>query len=258
MRKNLRRFVNLSVTGFLSMFFVFALIPKLFAQVNVDSFTYLSSLLADGAQSGLTIQISTPTIISTANYNGCGQTKTIIGMTDVTDGSVLDGNGHFGIYGSGNGQNIYLNSITMCNFQNSTDTAPSWDQKNGTALFFQNGANVYLNGNINITSNTISGGGGDFASNGGDCAGICINMSDLFTSSGTINFIYNRSLDVSGSALYFNGSNLNFYNNTVLFQDNEAGDEGAALWAWENANLYFINSSVNFFGKQSRSGFTEN
>ena len=31
-----------------------------------------------------------------------------------------------------------------------------------------------------------------------------------------------------------------------MFQDNGSGDEGAALWAWEYAQLYFTNSSVTF------------
>jgi hypothetical protein len=168
MRKNLRHFVSLSVTSLLSMLFVFALIPKLFAQtVRVGSFTYFSSLLADNSQSGITIQIITPTIISGDNYNGCGQTKTIIGMAD---GSVLDGvDTYYGIYGSGGGQNIYLSNITMCNFRNSATAAPSWDQKNG--------ANVYLNGNVNIISNTISGGGGSFGDRG---RGLCRHMYKWF------------------------------------------------------------------------------
>jgi predicted outer membrane repeat protein len=82
--------------------------------------------------------------------------------------------------------------------------------------------------------------------NGGDCAGVCINKSYLYASSVTINFIANISSDASGAALYFNGSAVRFFNDKILFQDNEAGDEGAALWAWDGAQLYFINSSITF------------
>jgi hypothetical protein len=32
----------------------------------------------------------------------------------------------------------------------------------------------------------------------------------------------------------------------VLFQDNEAGDEGAALWAWDGDSIHFVNSVVTF------------
>lgn len=75
---------------------------------------------------------------------------------------------------------------------------------------------------------------------------MCMNGSNLYASSITINFIANKSSDASGSALYFNGSEVIFFNDKILFQDNEAGDEGAALWAWDNARLSFTNSSVTF------------
>jgi predicted outer membrane repeat protein len=75
---------------------------------------------------------------------------------------------------------------------------------------------------------------------------VCINNGELYASSVTINFIANISSDASGAALYFNSSKVNFFNDKILFQDNGAGDEGADLWAWDNAHLYFINSSVTF------------
>jgi hypothetical protein len=39
---------------------------------------------------------------------------------------------------------------------------------------------------------------------------------------------------------------LIFFNDKdkILFQDNEVGDEDTTLWAWNNAQLYFINSSI--------------
>ncbi|MDR0398356.1 MAG: hypothetical protein LBH33_00915 [Endomicrobium sp.] len=216
--------------------------PKTFAQVQVSSFSYLSTLLADGSQSGIQIQIDTPTIVSVANYSGCGGTKYITGLPDI---SVLDGNGFFGIYGNYGGQELHLSSITLCNFYKTASPALG-DQKNGATLFFQNGAKLYFDGNVNIISNTISDGGGDFQNSGGDGAGVCINNSELYASSVTMNFIANISSDASGAALYFNSSKVNFFNDKILFQDNGAGDEGGALWAWDNAQLYFINSSVTF------------
>jgi predicted outer membrane repeat protein len=245
MREILKYFVKNVSSCFLriliSLLFVSLFIPKLFAQptIHVSSFSYLSSLLADYSQSGIQISIDTPTIVSERNYDGCGGQKYITGSPDI---SVLDGNRFSGIYGEGD-RVLHLSSITLCNFYK---TAALSDRKNGATLFFQYNAKLYFDGNVNIISNTITGGGGSFDSNGGDCAGVCVNYGELHASSATINFIANISSDASGAALYFNDSKVDFFNTNILFQDNGSGDEGAALWAWENAQLYFTNSSVTF------------
>ncbi|MDR1244694.1 MAG: hypothetical protein LBJ98_01795, partial [Endomicrobium sp.] len=226
----------------ISLLFVSLFIPKLFAQptIHVSSFSYLNSLLADYGQTGIRISIDTPTIVSETNYNNCGGRKYITGSSDI---SVLNGNGFYGIYGEG--QELHLSSITLCNFYKAA--VSSYSRKNGATLFFQHSAKLYFDGNVNIISNTITGGGGSFDANGGDCAGVCVNnMVELYASSVTINFIANISSDASGAALYFNGSKVDFFNTNILFQDNGSGDEGAALWAWDNAQLYFTNSSVTF------------
>ncbi|MDR2251245.1 MAG: hypothetical protein LBD98_00135 [Endomicrobium sp.] len=173
-------------------------------------------------------------------YGGCNYKKTIIGLPEV---SILNGNGFAGISNSINTE-LHLSSITIYNFNK---VPPYGSVDNGAGLYFSGSyASLHFDGNVNIISNTISGGGSSFQTYGGDAAGVCISNSNLIASSVTINFIANKSSDASGAALYFNGSKVNFFNDKILFQDNEAGDEGAALWAWDNANLYFTNSSVTF------------
>lgn len=145
MRGTLKYFKQISLCFllFLISFFIalcFAFMPKTFAQVQVSSFSYLSTLLADGSQSGIQIQIDTPTIVSVANYSGCGGTKYITGLPDI---SVLDGNGFFGIYGNYGGQELHLSSITLCNFYKTASPALG-DQKNGATLFFKMVRNYIL------------------------------------------------------------------------------------------------------------------
>jgi hypothetical protein len=86
----------------ISLLFVSVFMPKTFAQstVQVSSFSCLSTILADSAQSGIQIQIDTPMIVSEGNYNGCGGEKAIIGLGDL---SVLNGSQIAGIYGNGGG-----------------------------------------------------------------------------------------------------------------------------------------------------------
>lgn len=138
MRENLKYFVKNIFACFLSililLLFGSLFIPKTFAQpIHVTNFSDLRDLLADSNQSGIQIQIDTPTIVSVANYNGCGKQKYIIGSPAI---SVLDGQGFFGIYGNGEGQELHLSSITLCNFSKTAGSAPG-DQKNGATLFFK-------------------------------------------------------------------------------------------------------------------------
>ena len=179
MREILKYFVKNISSCFLSilisLLFVSLFIPKLFAQptIHVSSFSYLNSLLADTSQSEIQIYIDTPTIVSETNYNNCGQRKYIIGSPGI---SVLNGNGFSGIYTTWG--ELHLSSITLCNFYKTVESAPG-DQKNGATLFQNNGAKLYFDGNVNIISNTITGGGGSFDANGGDCAGVCVNRGEL-------------------------------------------------------------------------------
>ena len=241
-----KQFSCLFMASFLSILFIFVIVSTSFSQQNVNDFASLNNALSGSSSSSSSvINITTPTIDSTAAYNRCTNyinTKTIIGFPE---GSILNGKGFAGISLPALGQfELHLSSITIYNFKKVSNPG-SID--NGAGLYsFISSASVHFDGNVNIISNTISGGGSSFQTYGGDGAGVCISMSKLYASSVTLNFIANKSSDASGAALYFNGSEVIFFNDKILFQDNEAGDEGAALWAWDNARLEFMNSSVTF------------
>jgi predicted outer membrane repeat protein len=154
------------------------------------------------------------------------------------------------------GTELHLSSLTICNFKREVKVGfDGKNSQNGAALRFDAGAKLYIEGDLTIASNTIKGGGGSFDSAGGDCAGICLNGGDFIASGVTLNFIGNKSENASGAAIYFNsnssynGANtLKFSSNTVLFKDNESGDEGAALWAWDNSSMEIIDSTITFVG----------
>jgi hypothetical protein len=251
MRKQLKYLVGLSLAIFLPLSLIFTFVSKSFSQtpVNVSSFSYLNTTL-QSTQSA-TISITIPTITSTGNYSQLNGSKTIIGLPD---GPVLDGNGHVGIFCISSTSELHLSSITMNNFKNVGTSNSS--VKNGTALHFSTGAHLYFDGNVTIASNTIA-----FAtttSTGGDCAGVYITSSaKLSASSGTLNFTKNSSIIGSGAALYFNNSTGTFFNNTIFFQENQAGDSGAALHV-SSATTYtsFINSTVTFSKNTVGSSFS--
>ncbi|MDR2399118.1 MAG: autotransporter domain-containing protein [Endomicrobium sp.] len=245
---------NLFVSFFnvlLILFFFFVFASKIFA-VDVNSFNELKDQL-QSYSSGETIRVTTPTIEFQQQDSGlptqCLYTKTIIGASD--GGATLDGCGRcVGIYGNGGPHiAIHLSNITFCNFFNTADFDGS---KNGSALFFENNSKVYFDGDVSFISNTVTGGGGSFAEYGGDCAGLCLNHATLDASTGiTIEFINNLSRNASGAAIYFNGSKLTFNSDTILFQDNKSGDEGGALWAWQDAHIEFRDSRVTFLRNQA-------
>jgi predicted outer membrane repeat protein len=253
-------------------------------EVEVSSFSYLSSLLGSDSPQIISLSTSTPKnrdtstrfclktvfswfgfsneyeqlpssrIISNGQYGLIG-----IGLKAINGGNIiLDGGKKYGGFkvgvGAFSGRSLNISDLTMERFYPYNNRRGCLiGEKNGGAIFLE-GAVLNVSGEVNFTSNEANDGGAIYVK---DCLGYSLRRvlpqsSAIKFNNSRVNFTDNEARSDGGAICNYRRSEILFSSSVVNFTNN-ISDNGGAIYSNEGSKIVFNESEITFNGNKALS-----